>query len=110
MPHGPAAHALAAASRRVPVLKRLPVLRLLALGEVLLLARDHFERLSPDERHRLVALVRHGRGRPKNLSQRDRDELSDLLAKVEPRAFVGEAAERLSPVPLPKRLTHGPRH
>ena len=39
--------------------------------------------------------------------RRERDELSELLAKVEPREFVGEAADRLSPVPLPKRLTHG---
>ena len=91
------------------MLKRVPVLKLLALAEILLLAQDHFERLSPDERRRVVALVRRGRGRPSNLSRRDRDELSDLLAKVEPRVFVGEAADRLSPVPLPKRLTHGPR-
>jgi hypothetical protein len=91
------------------VVKRLPVLKLLALAEIVLLAHDHFGRLSPDERRRLVVLVRRGRGRPSNLSGRDRDELSDLLAKVEPRQFVGGAADRLSPVPLPKRLTHGPR-
>jgi hypothetical protein len=86
-----------------------PVLKLLAIAEIVLLARDHFERLSPDERRRLAVLVRRGRGRPSNLSGRDRDELSGLLAKVEPREFVGAAANSLSPVPLPKRLTHGPR-
>ena len=91
------------------MLKRVPVLKLLALAEIVVLARDHVERLSPDERRRLVVLVRRGRGRPSNLSGRDRDELADLLAKVEPREFVGEAADRLSPVPLPKRLTHGPK-
>jgi len=89
VPHGALTHAVAAASKRVPVIKRLPVLKLLALAEI-------------------VVLVRRGRGRPSNLSRRDRDELSDLLAKVEPREFVAGAADRLSPVPLPKRLTHGP--
>jgi hypothetical protein len=108
VPHGALTHAVAAASKRVPVIKRLPVLKLLALAEIVVLARDHVERLSPDERRRLVVLVRRGRGRPSNLSRRDRDELSDLLAKVEPREFVAGAADRLSPVPLPKRLTHGP--
>ncbi len=107
MPHGAVAHAVAAASKRVPALKRVPVLKLLALAEILVLAHDHFERLSPEERRRVVALVRSGRGRPSNLSRRERDELSHLIAKVEPREFVGEAADRLSPVPLPKRLTHG---
>jgi hypothetical protein len=92
------------------VLKRLPVLKLLALGEIVLLAHDHFVLLSPEERRRMVELVRRGRGRPSRLSGRDRDELSELIAKVGPREFVGEAADRLSPVPLPKRLTHGPRH
>jgi hypothetical protein len=32
-----------------------------------------------------------------------------LLARLEPRLFVGTAVKRLSPVPLPKRLLYGPR-
>jgi hypothetical protein len=90
-------------------LRRVPVLRLLAAAEVAVLARDHLRRLTPGERRRLVALLRTGRGRPSNLSEGDRDELAGLVAKVQPRLLAGEAAERLSPVPLPRRLLYGPR-
>jgi hypothetical protein len=97
------------ASKRIPGLRRLPVLKLLALGEVLVLARDHYERLTPRERRRLVLLLRRGRGRPSNLSRRDRDELAELIAKVEPRVFAGAAVDKLSPVPLPDRVIYGPQ-
>ena len=110
MPARSAIYTLAGqASKRIPVLKRVPVLKLLAAAEIVLLARDHYERLTPPERRRLVQLLRRGRGRPSNLSRRDRDELAELIAKVEPREFVGTAADKLSPVPLPHRLIHGPR-
>jgi hypothetical protein len=110
MPSHPAVYALVGqASKRIPGLRRLPVLRLLALGEILLLARDHYERLSTGERRRLVELVRRGRGRPSNLSNRDRDELAGLVEKVDPRAFAGAAVDKLSPVPLPDRILYGPK-
>jgi hypothetical protein len=101
--------AIAAGVRRVPGLKRLPVLKLLAIGEIALLARAHAVKLSAEERRRLLALVRLGRGRRNRLSAEDRAELEQLVRKAEPRIFVGEAADRLSPVPLPRRLKHGPR-
>ncbi len=92
------------ASRRVPGLRRLPVMRLLALGEVALLAQEHASRLTRAERHRLLELVRIGRGRRGNLTRRERDELSELVAKMAPRALALEAAEKLSPVPIPGPL------
>jgi hypothetical protein len=105
-----AAHSLIAnGARRVPGLKRLPVLKLLAIGEIALLARTHATKLEPAERRRLVELVRQGRGRPRRLSAPEREELSKLVAKAEPRLFAGEVADRLSPVPLPKRLVTGKR-
>jgi hypothetical protein len=85
------------------------MLKLLALGEILVLAREHIERLEPAERRRVVELVRGGRGRPGNLSEREREELARLIAKAEPRLFAGEAADKLSPVPLPRRVVRGPR-
>jgi len=94
---------------RIPGLKRLPVLKLLAICEIALLARTHISRLEPDERRRLIDLLRKGRGRPKNLSGPDREELGQLLSKTEPRLFAGLVADKLSPVPLPRRVTHGPR-
>lgn len=66
-------------------------------------------RLTPTERQRLIGLVRIARGRPSRLSTADREELADLVAKLEPRLLAGEAVERISPVPLPKRITRGKR-
>lgn len=98
-----------AAAKRVPGLKRLPVLKLLAAAEVVLLARDHIMSLTPQERRRLVELVRLGRGRRHNLPEAERDELEGLIAKLEPRLLAGATVERLSPLPLPRRLLYGSR-
>jgi hypothetical protein len=78
------------------------MLKLLALAEVAMLARDHVTKLDRGERRRLVQLVRIGRGRRRNLTPREREELNRLVAKVEPRLFVGAAADKLSPVPVPQ--------
>ncbi|MDQ6745627.1 MAG: hypothetical protein M3Z27_06405 [Actinomycetota bacterium] len=102
------------AARRLPGLRRLPALRLLALGEVALLAHDHLGRLTREERRRLLELVRTGRGRRRNLTLRERDELSELLAKVGPREFAAHAAQKLSPIPIPepvvRRFARPSRH
>jgi hypothetical protein len=70
MPVSRFARTVGRVAERVPGLRRIPVMRLLLLGDVALLARDHFERLTPQERRRLVLLMREGRGRPSNLSDR----------------------------------------
>jgi hypothetical protein len=41
------------------------------------------------------------------LTERERDELARLAAKAEPRLFLGLVVDKLSPVPLPKRLVFG---
>ena len=92
---------------RIPGLRRLPVLKVVAIGEIALLARDHLSKLEPHERRRFVELVRAGRGRPRNLSEADRTELAQLVAKVEPRLFAGLVADKLSPIPLPRRMVRG---
>jgi hypothetical protein len=86
-----------------------PVLKLLAAAEIALLAHDHVIRLNRQERHRLFELVRIGRGRRRNLSDAEREELTVLIAKMEPRLLAGHAVERLSPLPLPRRLVYGRR-
>jgi tellurite resistance protein len=59
---------------------------LLAAGEVVLAVRDHITgRLTQKERQRMVEIVRSSKGRPSNLSDRERKELQALLAKIEPR-------------------------
>ena len=109
MPRGFVSRSLGGTASRFPGLRRLPVLKLLAAAEIALLARDHITRLNPRERHRLVELVRKGRGRRRNLSETEREELATLIAKMEPRLLAGRAADKLSPLRLPRRLVYGPR-
>lgn len=82
---------------------------MLTAAELAWLATQHFGRLDPSERKRLVALARKSHGRPGALGKAERAELVALLAALEPRLFVGSALKKLSPVPLPKRLLFGPR-
>ena len=88
-------------SRRIPVLRRIPVVRLLLLAELLVVAKRHLDELTPAERRRLVKLIRKGTG----MNENDKRDLKRLVRKLEPRAFAGSAAERISPVPVPRRLT-----
>jgi hypothetical protein len=90
---------------RIPGLRRLPVLKLIAVAELALVARKHMQHLDATERRRLVELVRRGRG----MSAADREELRGLVSKLDARAFAGSAVQRLSPVGLPRRLTR-PRY
>src|SRR4051794_19045399 len=92
----------------VPGLRRLPPFKLFAIAEVALLAGRDLSPPTPARRRPLVALLRDGRGRGRNLPDRERDELAALVAKVEPRRFAGAAADRLSPVRLPRRIVNGP--
>ncbi len=94
---------------RLPGVKRLPMMKLLAIGEIVLLAREHIEKLEPHERRRLVELVRRGRGRTRNLNKGERIELAALIDKADPRLFAGLVADKLSPVRLPRRFVRGPR-
>jgi hypothetical protein len=83
-----------------------PVVALLSAAEVAKLAKDHLTKLRPAERRRLLALIAKARGGAGALSERERAELGALVAKLEPRAFVGAAADHFSPVPVPKRLLY----
>ena len=89
--------------------KAVPLARLLAAGQVLMLARSHWHRLEPHERGRLLSLVRRGRGVGRGLSVAERAELSRLIVKADPRLFTGLMAQRFLPVPLPRRVVRGKR-
>jgi hypothetical protein len=84
-------------------LRRLPVARLVAVAELVVLFREHLNKLEPHERRRLLELVRQGRGRPSSLSARERRELATLVGKTEPRAFVNRAVQHVTGVPVPGR-------
>jgi hypothetical protein len=86
------------AIRIIDGLRRVPAARLIALGELVLLAREHVARLEPHERRRVIELLRRGRGRPSRLSARERRELMELVAKAEPRLFARTAITKLRPV------------
>jgi hypothetical protein len=107
MPSGPVNRSIAKVIKRVPGVRRIPVVVLLSAAEVAVLAKDHYQRLSPAERRRLLALIKVGRGRTNRLTARERNELEALLAKLEPRRLFGDAAGKLSPVPIPRRLRYG---
>jgi len=86
-----------------------PVVGMLLAANVAAMAWTHLAKLSDAQRRRLLALLWKTRGRPGSLTLSERDELGALVATLEPRLFLGSAAKRLSPVPVPKRLLYGPR-
>jgi hypothetical protein len=74
---------------------------MLAAAEVVVAVRNHLtDRLSPKERKRMVEIVRSSKGRPSNLSDRERKELRSLLGKVEP----GELAKKVATSPFAGRM------
>jgi len=74
-------------------------MKLIAIGEIALLARNHLSRLSPKERRRMMELLRIAKGRPSHLAPAERGELAALVAKAEPWLFASIVADKLSPVP-----------
>jgi hypothetical protein len=63
-------------------------LRVLAIGQVALLLKDHLKLLEPAERSRLASLVAQSKGKPRtNLTASEREELLGLARKLEPGAF-----------------------
>src|SRR3954462_7001943 len=64
-------------------LRGMPFLRFLAIIQIALLARRHFNKLDPGEPRRPGELIRRGPA----LDRTERSELFRLLNKVEPRAF-----------------------
>jgi hypothetical protein len=100
----------AAASRWVRrEIRGVPLARLLVIAELGLMASRHLRRLDAGQRARLFSLFIRARGRPRSLTPAERIEFLGLLARLEPRVFMGMAFQRLSPVPLPKRLLYGRR-
>jgi|SRR3954468_3196344 hypothetical protein len=80
--------------------RRLPLFKILAVAQIALLARRHVQALTPFERRRMGELVRRGH----RLTREERSELRALAMKLEPTAFAGVAADKLSPFPVPKRF------
>jgi hypothetical protein len=79
---------------------------LLAAAEVVLAVRNHVNtRLSEKDRQRMVEIVKASKGRPSNISDRQRKELKALLNQVEPR----ELAKTVATSGFASRFTKGLR-
>ena len=69
----------------------------------MVIAREHWDKLTPGERAHLSALVRKSRGRPGNLTARERSDLRRLAAKLDLPALGRSVA------PVARRLRLRPR-
>jgi hypothetical protein len=89
--------------------RAIPMMRLVAAAQVVMLARRHWLRLEPHERRRLLTLVRVAGGRRGRLTPDERLELAQLVAKADPKLFAGLVVQKFSPVPFPKRMVRAKR-
>ena len=81
--------------------RHIPLFKLIAILQLALLARRHLGALTSADRRRAAQLIRHSR----HLTPAERHELIGLASKLEPRAFAGAVAHKMSPVPLPRAIT-----
>jgi hypothetical protein len=89
----------------MPSLKRAsPWLYVIVAAEVAVLLKEHWDRLDERERRRLPELVRKSRGRPSNLSAREKRELRRIVDRIGPRELAVGVADKLSPVGVPNRI------
>ena len=66
--------------------------RVLVLAEVALAVKRHLDLLDAEEKGDLQRLVRKSKGRPSNLTRRERERLRAIVSKLEPVDLAKEAA------------------
>jgi transposase len=76
---------------------------LLVAARSALMLRDHYTNLTPHHRRRLRRLVGKSRGRPKNLSKAEREELRRIVSKLDLRRLAHNVAALASPLPWPRQ-------
>jgi hypothetical protein len=81
-------------------LRLIPFFRLFAIAQTVLRARRHWRGLETDDRNRLRQLVMRGR----RMTPAEREEMRQILGKLEPRAFALATANSFSPVRMPRWL------
>ena len=72
--------------------------RMIAIGEIALIAKRHLENLEPGEGSELRGLIAKSKGRPGNLTKSERSRLGALVSKLEPTAFARNAAKTAVPL------------
>jgi hypothetical protein len=70
----------------------MPITRVRALPwsivfQLAMAARKHWKRLEPKDRARLAELVKKSQGVPTRLSAKERADVREIVAKLEPREF-----------------------
>jgi hypothetical protein len=70
---------------------------LVAAAEIAWITRSHWRRLEPEERSRLLALIRKSRFRRSRLSRPERREAAELLEKIDYAELGGNVAATLLP-------------
>lgn len=75
-----------------------PWARAIVVGQLALLLKEHFDKLTSAERTELRELLLKSKGRRSNLTERERSRLVALVRKVEPGAFAKSAATKATPL------------
>jgi hypothetical protein len=88
----------------VRLARNVPLARLLIAAQVAITVGRQLARLDAGERRRLVELMGEGVRRRGKLSAGEREELRAIVVKLEPHLLLASAVQRLSPVPVPRRL------
>lgn len=71
--------------------------RVVAAAEVALVVKRHLDLLGPGEVGELRQLLVKSKGRPDNLTPRERKRIQELVKKLEPGAFARNASSTFSP-------------
>jgi hypothetical protein len=70
----------------------------LLAAELAVLLKHHWDRLEASERQRMIEIVGKSRGRPSNLSDREKRELRELVDKIGPRELAGNVVRTANPL------------
>jgi hypothetical protein len=71
--------------------------RVLILAEIALALKRHLDLLESDEKSDLQRLVRRSKGKPSNLSRRERERLGEIVSKLEPSLLARELTTAATP-------------
>lgn len=71
--------------------------RLIAAAEVLLIVKRHVDNLRPGEIGELRSLLAKSKGKPSNLSDKEKGRLKEIVKKLEPGLFAREAGSKAMP-------------
>ena len=83
--------------------RAVPLMWAFAVAEALAATRRHFASVDPAKRRRAVELARKSKGKPSNLSAREKQELRRLVGEMDLWALSKELAAVASPVGMPGR-------